>query len=510
MKRITIFLLTLLLASASFAEEKRLSALFGYSAFYLPEGNQPYVETYLSFNAWSLNLVKDESGQYRATVEVTILVKKDDTVAYVKKYDLHSPYTSSLESDNFTFFDLQRFALGNGIYDLQLTLRDKASDQSPYVFNDKLLVYFQTNTPSMSNIQLMASATPTETTNMLSRNGYDMVPYINDFIPSSVTELHPYIEVYNLDKELGSQPYSVYFSIEQKETSLRIAAYDTYISKATAKKNNPIYGTIDISMLPSGNYNLLAEVRNLKGDALLRKSMSFQRSNPGIGDDAMAEERVATSFAALITDEEKLNYYISALYPVSSPNEVGIANQIVKGNNVAEKQSYLYHFWLRRDMLDPEGKWNEYLTRLKYVDEHFSYPKTRGYMTDRGRVYLQYGPPDHVRDEKNFVGALYIHTIGAEAEEGVSQTSSVVQAQPTNQGHIYYLPYQLWRYNRLENDFPNRVFLFWDEFRSGYYKLLNSNARGEIIMPNWERMLSQNQLEENTLGEVGQQFERGY
>jgi GWxTD domain-containing protein len=238
--------------------------------------------------------------------------------------------------------------------------------------------------------------------------------------------------------------------------------------------------------------------------------MSFQRSNPGIGDDAMAEERVATSFAALITDEEKLNYYISALYPVSSPNEVGIANQIVKGNNVAEKQSYLYHFWLRRDMLDPESKWNEYLTRLKYVDEHFSYPKTRGYMTDRGRVYLQYGPPDHVRDEKNFVGALYIHTIGAEAEEGVSQTSSVVQAQPTNQGHIYYLPYQLWRYNRLENDFPNRVFLFWDEFRSGYYKLLNSNARGEIIMPNWERMLSQNQLEENTLGEVGQQFERGY
>ena len=133
MKRITLILFTLLLASATNAAEKNLSALFGYSAFYLPENNQPYVETYLSFNAWTLNLVQDESGQYRATVEVTIVVRKDDTVAYVKKYDLHSPYSSSAEADNFTFFDLQRFALGNGIYDLQLTLRDKASNR---VFQD--------------------------------------------------------------------------------------------------------------------------------------------------------------------------------------------------------------------------------------------------------------------------------------------------------------------------------------------------------------------------------------
>lgn len=488
MKRISLILLTLLLATASQAAEKSLTALFGYSAFYLPESNQPYVETYLSFNAWSLNLVQDESGQYRATVEVTIMVSRDDTVAFVKKYDLHSPYTSSPEANNFTFFDLQRFGLANGIYNMQLTLRDKASDQPPYVFNDKLVVYFPNDAPSMSNIQLMASATPTVETNMLSRNGYDMVPYISDYIPASVKELHPYIEVYNLDKELGSATYSVYFSIEQKETGMRIAAYDTFIRKDKAKKNDPVYGNIDISMLPSGNYNLLAEVRNLKGHALMRKKMSFQRSNPNITDDALTEEHVATSFVALITNEEKLSYYIRALYPISSPSEVDAANHILKESSMAEKQVFFYRFWLNRDMLDPEGKWNEYLTRLNYVDETYSYPKTPGYMTDRGRVYLQYGPPSFIRDEKNFVGAL--NTDGL--------------------GQIHYLPYQLWRYNRLENDYPNRVFLFWDEFRSGYYRILNSNVRGELITPNWERMLSQNQLEEDVIGEVGEQFERGF
>ena len=511
MKRIAFILFALLLASTSYASGKQLTAQFGYSAFYLPESNQPYVETYLSFNAWSLNLVQDESGQYRATVEVTLVVSKNDTIAYVKKYDLHSPYSNSAENDDFTFFDLQRFALSNGIYDLQLTLHDKASDQPAFVFNDKLVVYFQNTTPSMSNIQLMSSATPTEQQNMLSRNGYDMLPYINDFVPASITELHPYIEVYNLDKELGKAPYVVYFSIEQKESGRRIAAYDTFVRRIT-QQNDPVYATIDITTLPSGNYNLVAEVRNLKGEALRKKSMSFQRSNPGMNDDALTEARVATSFAGLITDENKMNYYLEALYPISSPDEIAIAKPIIKGSNMAEKQSYFYHFWLRRDLLEPEREWNKYLDRLTYVDENYSYPKTPGYMTDRGRVYLQYGPPDHIRDEKNFVGALYIHTNSDEEnrEVGSSQINTITPTQPINQGHIHYLPYQLWRYNHMENDYPNRVFLFWDEFRSGYYRLLNSNARGELRTPNWERVLSQNQLEEDTLGEVGQQFERGF
>ena len=488
MKKIAFLLLSLWVTVAAFAAEKQLSALFGYSAFYLPENNQPYVETYLNFNAWTLNLVADETGMYRATVEVTLVVRKNDTVAYVKKYELHSPYTASPDADQFTFFDLQRFALANGIYDMELTLRDKASNQPPFVMNDRLIIFYQNQQPSMSNIQLMASATPTEQSNMLSRNGYDMVPYINDYVPASITELHPYIEVYNLDKELGNSPYSIYFSIQQKENGLRIANYDNFIQRPATSTSDPIYTTIDISSLPSGNYNLVAEVRNLKGEALMKRTMSFQRSNPGVYNDELSEDYVASSFAALITDQNQLNYYISALYPIASPSEAKLAEKIVKGDNLAEKQSFFYRFWLNRDMIDPEGKWMEYQKLLQYVDKHFSYPKTPGYMTDRGRVYLQYGPPNFVRSEKNFVGALHVNELGT----------------------IHYLPYELWRYDTFPNDSPNRVFLFWDEFRSGYYKLLNSNARGETVTPNWERVLSQNQLDENVQGEVGYQFERGF
>ena len=54
------------------------------------------------------------------------------------------------------------------------------------------------------------------------------------------------------------------------------------------------------------------------------------------------------------------------------------------------------------------------------------------------------------------------------------------------------------------------MFLFWDEFRSGFYRLLNSNARGEVRTMGWERMLSRNTMDEGAIGEVGMQFNRGF
>lgn len=507
MKKLTLLLMALMLAFPVFATGKQLSAMFGYSVFYLPDSDQPYVETYLNFDAWSLNFVKDGQAGYRATVEITIVARKGDTVAYVKKYDLHSPYTENQEATGFTFFDLQRFGIGNGIYDLQITLRDKASDNEPLTVSDKLIVYFKNQSPSMSNIQLMSSATPTEMENMLSRNGYDMVPYINDFMPAEVTHLHPFFELYNLNREIGNNPFVVSTYVEQKENGRRIPNIGQMTRHHVAGTNTPVYTDVDISKLPSGNYNLIVEVQNLQGEAIFKRTVAFMRSNPRLEDVTIDETEIATSFAALITDEKTLDYYIDALYPISSVYELSIGQKLLKQPGLSEKQAYFYRFWKARDPLDPEGKWKTYLTNLTYVDKQFTYPLTPGYRTDMGRVYLQYGPPNFVRDEKNFVGALGVHRNTADIQNINSYGEGEIL---TDQGHIYYLPYQIWRYNQIPGDYENRVFLFWDEFRSGYYRLLNSNARGEVRTAGWERMLSRNTMEEGSIGEVGMQFNRGF
>ena len=186
----------------------------------------------------------------------------------------------------------------------------------------------------------------------------------------------------------------------------------------------------------------------------------------------------------------------------------------MKHPGLEEKQAFLYRFWQRRSAMNPEGEWLKYKERIDYVQAHFSYPRTRGIQTDRGRVYLQYGPPDFIRDEKNYVSANRIGSNNEQAptllQLGNTQASEPKVYNGTSQGHVFYLPYQLWRYNKLDTDDPNRVFLFWDEHRSGYYTLLNSNARGEVQDPGWERRLCRQQLAEGVVGEVGEQFNRGY
>ena len=516
MKKTTYKSLVLLVGLALLAggaKAQGLAALFGYSTFYLPDEGKSYVETYLDFDASTLTFAPTDDGSYRATVEVTLVVRQGDSVAYVKKYDLSSPTIANPEQRNFTFLDLQRFYLGNGIYDLELTLRDKVGatraptsvgGNAPTVYNDKLVVYYAQDKPSISSVQLMSKVSPTETENILSRGGYDMLPYVNDFMPAAVSSLRPYFEIYNLDKEVGTgnNEFDVVCRVVKRETGFQVPGFASRRRHKVVGKTIPILQEIDISALPSGNYELVVEVNNTSGETMLTTRVGFQRSNPQVQASGTPVD-VATSFAGLITDEEQLNYYLKALYPISNERQKNIVNGLVEKSDLQGKQTFLYEFWTERSGMKAASDWEQYRKWLEYVDAHYSYPLTPGYRTDRGRVYLQYGPPDYIRDEKNFVGALRVGS-------GTSAQIRISGDAPDSRGHIYYLPYQLWRYNRIEGDDANRVFLFWDEMRSGYYKLLNSNARGEQLDPYWEHRLSQGQLDDEVVGEVGEQFNRGY
>lgn len=488
----------------------QMQALFSYSTFYSPTTQTPYVETYLSFDAWTMQFVKQDDGTYKATAEVLIVAKQGDSVCFAKKYDLNSPTVGTLDELDFSFIDLQRFSLKNGIYDLELTLRDKGSAEAAVSVTEKLALNYDTRRPMLSSLQLMASATPTHQENIFSRGGYDMEPYVSDFVPEQVEQLNFYYEVYNINQELGKKPFLAVAYVEQQETGTRFEAERCMKRKLSATVV-PVYGSLNIADLPSGNYNLVVELRNSDNELLLYKKLPFFRSNPGVKSADKISDFAGT-FVGAYTDEGQLNIYLDALYPIASEYEKEVSRDLIKRPGLEEKQAFLYRFWKERYPMNAEVEWLKYKERIDFVQANFSYPRTMGIHTDRGRVYLQYGAPDFVRDEKNFVsarklGATHSGQVNMLQQSGVSNDD---QFSTSSQGHIYYLPYQLWRYNKLPMDDPERVFLFWDEHRSGYYTLLNSNARGEVQDPGWERRLCRQQLPENVLGEVGEQFQRGY
>ncbi len=104
-----------------------------------------------------------------------------------------------------------------------------------------------------------------------------------------------------------------------------------------------------------------------------------------------------------------------------------------KLSNDEERDQFIEQFWLRRDPT-PDTVENEYkeehYRRIAYSNEHFA-AGIPGWKTDRGRIYIMYGPPDEIDSHPS--GGQYIRP----QDEGGGQTSTY--------------PFEDWRYRYLDN-----------------------------------------------------------
>ncbi len=107
----------------------------------------------------------------------------------------------------------------------------------------------------------------------------------------------------------------------------------------------------------------------------------------------------------------------------------------------AEREKFIEQFWLRRDPT-PDTVANEFkeehYRRIAYANEHFA-SDIPGWKTDRGRIYITYGPPDSIDDH----------------------------GRPTDGT----LPYQVWTYRFIEGVGRNVTLRFTDLTGKGWYVL---------------------------------------
>jgi len=97
----------------------------------------------------------------------------------------------------------------------------------------------------------------------------------------------------------------------------------------------------------------------------------------------------------LIRPEENLDLVVEQLRYVASPTEW----HRMMAASEEEKRALFEDFWKQRDPTPdtPENElMEEYYTRVAYANQRFSAGRA-GWRTDRGAVYIIYGPPDTVR-----------------------------------------------------------------------------------------------------------------
>src|SRR6266481_2922005 len=129
-----------------------------------------------------------------------------------------------------------------------------------------------------------------------------------------------------------------------------------------------------------------------------------------------------------------------------------------------EREQFIEQFWLRRsgnpDLPDNDFK-EEHYRRIAYANEHFA-SGIPGWRTDRGRIYIIWGPADEV--DTHPTGGTYDRPM---SEGGGSTTT---------------YPWEMWRYRYLEGMGNNIELEFVDPSGSGEYHLTMDPSEKDALL----------------------------
>ncbi|MEA3505518.1 MAG: GWxTD domain-containing protein [Bacteroidota bacterium] len=455
-KVITLILLSFLVFSN--AEAKKLTALLSYATFYSPADGS-YIETYLAVDGNSVNYAQNENGDFQAAIEVTFLFKQGDKIVDFEKIELMGTPVKDTTLQTPGLLDQRRFSLPNGDYDFVIKISDKNSNAKPFVNSQPIEINYNNNDIAFSDVEMVNSYSKTEKENILSKSGYDVIPYPSNFYNNSKDKFTFYSELYNTDKQMGeNSDFLIKYYIKSYNTNEVLENF-TRVKRLKAKPVHVIFHEFDIASLPSGNYFLMIETYDKNNQLKAKKELFFQRSNPDLKLEVkdFVDTEITNSFVDKITNKKLILSYIKSTTPTATRMELMFIHNEIEKQDIDILKRFFYSFWLKRNPTNPELEWDEYFAQVKIADEKFGTTVKRGYTTDRGRVFLKYGAPNTIVKSDN-ITTIY--------------------------------PYEIWHYYQLKQ-FRNKKFVFTALNRAtNMYYLLHSDVPGEINDRQWKAKLN--------------------
>ncbi len=133
-------------------------------------------------------------------------------------------------------------------------------------------------------------------------------------------------------------------------------------------------------------------------------------------------------------------------------------------SNDEERDAFIENFWRRRNP-NPDSPENEFreehYRRIAYANEHYAAGKP-GWMTDRGHIYIAFGPPDSTDSHPS--GGNYERPL----EEGGGETSTY--------------PFETWHYRYLEGIGENIDIEFVDPCMCGDYHMTIDRSEKDALL----------------------------
>jgi GWxTD domain-containing protein len=133
-------------------------------------------------------------------------------------------------------------------------------------------------------------------------------------------------------------------------------------------------------------------------------------------------------------------------------------------SNDEERDAFIENFWGRRDptpdTVENEFK-EEHYRRIEYANEHFA-AGIPGWKSDRGRIYIMYGPADEIESHPS--GGSYQRPM----DEGGGETST--------------FPFEDWRYRYLEDIGQEIIIEFVDTCMCGDYHMTMDRSEKDALL----------------------------
>ncbi len=257
------------------------------------------------------------------------------------------------------------------------------------------------------------------------KNKLVIIPNPSNIYGGNYSTLYGYMELYS-SPDLGD--YRITYNIlkpngdtvkKAKRTMPKISGNQTHA------------WDISIADLTIGDYTFVVEVNDLSTGISKKqnKNFSIRKKETGFKVEGLEKRKYYDLIKFLVSEKEYKKF--------RKFSEVGQAQ-------------YLKSFWQRND-------YEEFERRVDYTNERFSVGGKKGLDTDRGRIYVKYGPPD-------------------ETEAHSFETG--------------YKPNEHWRYFS-----SGLYFIFVDIRGNGDYLLIYSKTDHERRDPNWENYINPEELQ---------------
>lgn len=448
-----IAILTILILSfpGNAKDGRKLKAYLQTKQFYAP-GAGNFLEIHTQFVGYSINY-KGVDGGLQGELGIQFNVRIGDSIVASDAYRLNSPIMKDSIVDDF--YDVKRFALTPGIYSIDLSIFDLNSEDEPITGTFDVQLEDLAQSISISDILIAESAIKSDDNNEFNKSGYTIIPRIATFYPEELSFIPAYVEFYNTDLS-DENEFGVKQTIVNAETGNEVDEFTSF-SKQNANTVVPFLKNIDISNLPTGKYILNFTVINREMKELSTQSYTFERSNDiGVAALNPMDVEIDDLFQESIP-EDSVGFYLASLIPISKPAQTKAIISCLKTKETDNYRLMIQAFWQETAPVDKYNQWIKYKSQVNRIEKLYANNFQNGFETDRGRVFLQYGPPS-----RTFV--------------------------KENSSSEY--PYEIWEYNKI-GVFSNRKFIFYNpDLVNNAYRLLHSDMVGELKNPNWAYELS--------------------